>query len=439
MNRAWAWFSAAGLAVGACVGRSDTFLPDVSENAVARWEIRNDLGSPSPEVVLKLSRYAESPDIFVAGAAVRRLGEFGLDAEEAIPTLMDGLTRLTAAGGENRRANMPPSPPYAWALAHIGPDRWDVLKVLLEAAAGAKESFGWQHVRDWRNQSAHGTELLRRAALEARLPAKQRSVALSVLSMAYDAALVPQLSALAEHPEMRRAVEGYAMRANTAEPGVLSNLAEQAALIASRDIESGVRIFLWIGQTGAVGDRDLVRKLLRFAYDPSHPPNAGWSGDEPQPLSSMAHTTLRLLSRHGVADAVGPYLEDPDTRVRCGAAMVMWGSVAEGLWVGPLRKGLTSADGEERTVCATTLERVPAYREEARRVLLRSASESALTNQCRRLALRSLGFWVPSVDTESELWRTLEQCARDPDAVVRAEASRILHYERKRRAGETGG
>ena len=438
MHRIWAWFSAAGWVVGACLGRSDTLLPNVSESAAARWEIENDLGSPSPEVVLKLSRYAVSPDVFVAGAAVRRLGEFGPDAEEAIPTLMEGLTRLTAAGGENRSANRPPSPPYARALAHIGPDRWDVLKVLLEAAAGAKESFGWQHVRDWRNQSAQGTELLRRAALEAQLPAKQRSVALSVLSMANDAALVPQLSALAEHAELRRAAVGYAMRANTAEPGVLSSLAEQAALIASRDIESGIRIFDRIGQTGAVGDRDLVRKLLRLAYDPSHPPNGGWNGDEPRPLSSMAQMTLVLLSEHGLVDAVGPYLEDPDTRVRCGAAMVMWGHVAEGPWVGRLRKGLTSTDGEERTACAATLERLPAYQEEARRVLLRSASESALTNQCRRLALRSLGFWVPSVDTESELWRTLEQCARDPDAVVRATASRILHYERKRRAGWTG-
>ncbi len=176
MSRRLSWVLAGWLA-GSSGGWCDSLVPQVDDrmSAITGLMRIREL-PPSPDVIAKLIGYAGWQDPSVASGAVRRLGEIGPTAGEAIPVLLEGLKRLTAAGGENRSAQFPPSPPYGWALSQIGPGRWDVLTALLEAGAGEfpRRSFGDQNIRFWRERSENGNELLRRAVLEPSLPVGQR-------------------------------------------------------------------------------------------------------------------------------------------------------------------------------------------------------------------------------------------------------------------------
>lgn len=421
-----------GWLAGACWSWSDTFAPQLDDrmSAITGLMKVREL-PPSPEVITKLIGYAGWQDPSVARDAVRRLGEIGPPAAEAIPVLVEGLKRLTAAGGENQGAQFPASPPYAWALAQMGPGRWDVLTALLEAGAGeaARRSFGHQNIRSWQERSENGNELLRRAALESNLPVGQRRMALMVLSMAGDSELVPQLQELAREPGLRSSVNGYALRARGDATKILPTLVDLAVSQAANDVQFARGVFIDIGNRGSAENTPLIRKLLSHVFDPLHPFGDGWSPPEPQPVKSMATSALIGISRHAVVEMVGPYLDDPFVEIRCGVASACWSRLAEGEWATRLRSRLNAEDEVERTAFAATLIQVPSCRSEAERVLVRSATSNTLTNVVRKLALTALGMNPHQNKMGPEVREGVEQCARDPDALVRETARKILEYE----------
>lgn len=431
MSQRLTWVMIGWLA-GASWGWSDTLTPQLDDrmSAITGLMKIREL-PPSPEVIAKLIGYAGWQDPSVARDAVRRLGEIGPPAADAIPVLLEGLKRLTAAGGENRSAQFPPSPPYAWALAQIGPGRWDVLTALLEAGAGeaARRSFGHQNIRFWQERSANGSELLRRAALESNLPVGQRRMALMVLSMAGDSELVPQLRELAREPELRPSVHGYAIRARGDATKILPTLVDLAVSQAANDDEFASSVFMDIGNRGSADNTPLIRKLLSHVFDPSHPFNGGWSKPETEPVTSMATSALIVISRHAVVEMVGPYLDDPFVEIRCGVASACWSRLAEGEWATRLRSRLSSDHEVERTAFAATLIQVPSCRSEAERVLVRSATSTTLTNVVRKLALTALRMNPHQNKMGPEVRESVEQCARDSDPLVRETARKILEYE----------
>lgn len=439
MSRRSAWILAGWLA-GASWGGADTFVPQVDDRMSALTGLSRILElPPGPDVVAKLAGYAGWQDPAVAMGAVRRLGELGPAAAEAIPVLMEGLRRQTAAGGENRDARGPGTPRFGGALAKIGPGRWDVLVALLEAAAAQKRSFPWQDVRSWREGSENGNALLRRAVLDSSLPVGQRHIALSTLSMTQDSELVPQLEDLARNPDLCPAVRGYAIRASGDASRILPALVDLAVSQAAKDEEFARQVFMHVGNTGSTDSTPLIRKLLSLVFDPGHPFDAGWSPPEPQPVTSMASSALRAISRHAVAELIGAYLDDPSPEVRCGAAMLSWGGLGESELAHRMRSRLGSESEVERTVFASSLVWVPSCRSDAVGVLVRSATSSTLTNLCRRLAARALGMEVTRQGMTPEVRVGLEACARDPDPVVQKAGRTALEFEASRRLEEESG
>lgn len=434
MSRRLSWVLMGWLA-GASCGWSDSLVPEVDDrmSAITGLMRIREL-PPSPEVIAKLVGYAGWQDPTVAWGAVRRLGEFGPPAAEAIPVLLEGLKQLTAAGGENRSAQFSPSPPFGWALSRIGPGRWDVLTALLEAGAAAAQrwSFNDQNIRFWRERSENGNALLRRAALESSLPVAQRRMALLVLSTVKDSQLLPHLLDLARDPDLRPAVGQYGRNALGDATTILPVLVDVAVSQATNDVEFARRVFMHVGNSGSTDNTPLIRKLVRHVFDPWHPFGGSWSPPEPQPVTSMAMGAIIMLSRHAVVETVGPYWEDPDVDIRCGVATAFWSGMGEGEWATRLRSRLNSEHEVERTVFAVTLVQVPSCKSEAERVLLRSATSLTLTNVCRRLALRALSMNPHQNTMAPEVREGVEQCARDSDTLVRETARKILEYAEAR-------
>lgn len=420
-----------GCLAGASGARADSFVPSVDDrmSAITGLMRIREL-PPTPDVITKLIGYAGWQDPAVAGGAVRRLGELGPPAAEAIPVLLEGLKQLTAAGGENRGAQFPPSPPYAWALSRIGPGRWDVLTGLLEAAAAAaqRRRFEPHYVQSWRERTENGDTWLRRAVMDSSIPGGQRHMALIVLSMTKDSELVPQLQDLARDPALRPAVGQYAIRAIGDPTQILPMLVDLAVSQASSDAPFAERVFMRIRDSGSVDNALLIRKLLRLVFDPAHPFNGGWNPPEPQPLTSMAMSAINVISENAVVDKVGPFWEDPNVEIRRGVATACWSRVGEGEWATRFRSRLNSEDEAERTAFAVTLMQVPSCRSEAERVLLRSATSTTLTNVCRTLALRALSLNQHQLPLAREVREGVERCTHDSDPLVRKAALKILEY-----------
>lgn len=380
----------------------------------------------SLEVVANLVAYSSIEDPHVAFHAVRRLGELGPAAGDAIPALLAGLRRLTAAGGPNRSAHALPSPPYGWALSQIGPGNWEVLLGLLEAGPAQRMGFAGHDVRSWREKSENGNDLLRRATMESSLPTAQRRMALLALASAHDAGLVSSLQELAEEPDLRAAAFEYAMRANGEVFGAFPALVDFGVSQARKDVERTRLLFDRLANSGEADNPPLIRKLLRQVYDPRHPFSTSWNGTESQPVASMALSALIGISKHAVVELVGPYADDPDADVRCGVATACWSKVGEGDWATRFLSHLSATNEVERTAFAATLIWVPRYRPEAEFTLIRSATSTSLTNICRKLAMTALSLNAQGNGITPAVREGLEQCALDPDSMVREAARRIL-------------
>jgi hypothetical protein len=376
------------------------------------------------ESVAALTELSVGPDRFQARQALETLAAWGPSASNAIPSLVSCLNAENAAGGPIRSAHLPANPPYAWALARIGPDSREVLLALL-----GERGFGRSSVALWSENSKSGLALIRDTVADPTVPVSLRTAAINFLSSRHDTNLLLSVPKLLSEPALRASLLSLVERQGTNAANCLPLLVEAAAQYGREDPKFSERAFQVVERCGKSTPASLIRLLLPLTFDERYPINYALPVDEPVPQAYFVRFALEgITGREKLTGVLSEYLPDPDWRVRNAAAARLWGSATplSTNAIASLQACLGDTNEIVRLSAVVTLARYPEYRRPVVAELLAAIGSPIMPAPLRVHALYQLEQRHLTASECGPAIPVLQALQHNPNVKIQQVASRVL-------------